>query len=116
MAIDPEFEEMMNDIVTFRAGTAIDNYGRRTYGTSFTVRGRLMYEDYLTRGESDREATARGKFLSYGPALNLATTDEMILPDGVVGIIHSIDQMSDEQGDHHTVVNFGRSSGGRMGR
>lgn len=109
MAFESEFDEMMNDTVTFNAGTAVDKYGKRTYGTAFTVRGRLIYEDFLSRGETDREATARGKFLTLGPALNVTTTDRLVLPDGFVGIIHSVDQVSDEDGDHHTVVNFGKA-------
>lgn len=108
MAIDPEFDEMMNDICLFRAGTAIDAYGKRTYGTALSVEGRLMYEDMEIRTEEGRIFHSVGKFLTYGPLLTVTLKDRLTLPDNTEAIILGIDQVTDEDGDYYTSVRFGR--------
>lgn len=108
MAIDPEFEELMPDTCTFTNGTARDNYGKRSYGTAYTKQGRLIYDDMLARTDDQREFSVTGKFLTYGPLLNVNLTSTMVLPDNSNAIIYAIDQMKDEDGDHHTSIKFGK--------
>lgn len=108
MAIDPEFSELMPDTVTFRNGTALDNYGKRTYGTAYTQQGRLIYDDVAVRTDDQREFSLTGKFLTYGPLLNVNLTSRMTLADNSEAIIYAIDQLKDEDGDHHTAVKFGK--------
>jgi hypothetical protein len=108
MAIDPEFSELMPDICTFTNGTALDNYGKRTYGTPYTKQGRLIYDDIATRTDDQREFSLTGRFLTYGPLLNVNLTSTMTLPDNSEAIIYAIDQMKDEDGDHHTAIKFGK--------
>lgn len=108
MAIDPEFSELMPDTVTFRNGTALDNYGKRTYGTAYTKQGRLIYDDIAVRTDDQREFSLTGKFLTYGPLLNVNLTSRMTLEDNSEAIIYGIDQMKDEDGDHHTSIKFGK--------
>lgn len=107
MAIDPEFDEMMNDICTFRAGTAVDAYGKRSFGTALAVEGRVMYADVLERGELLRNDYPRGKFLTYGQVASINVRSQMTLPDGTDAVVLSVDQMEDEEGPHHTVITFG---------
>ena len=108
MAIDTEFAELMQDQVVFRAGTAIDNYGKRTYSTAGTVTGRLMYDDMVERTDDMREFKQTGKFLTYGSA----TVDlkyRMTLPDASEAIIIGVSNINDETGDeHHMVIRFGQ--------
>ena len=108
MAIDIELAELMQDYVVFRAGTAIDNYGKRTYSTAGTVQGRLIYDDMLERTDDMREFKQTGKFLTYGSA----TVDlkyRMTLPDSSEAIIIGVQNLRDELGDeHHMVIRFGQ--------
>jgi hypothetical protein len=109
MAIDPEFDEMMNDICLFQAGTAVDAYGKRTFGTALSIEGRVMYADVLERGELLRNDYPRGKFLTFGQVPSINLRSKMTLPDGTDAVVLSVDQMEDEEGPHHTVITFGMS-------
>jgi hypothetical protein len=108
MAIDADLADLMQDRVVFRAGTAIDNYGKRTYSTAGTVIGRLIYDDMMERTDDTREFKQTGKFLTFGSA----TVDlkyRMTLPDASEAIIYAIDVMNDETGlVHHLSIKFGQ--------
>jgi hypothetical protein len=108
MVFDPEFNELMPDTCSFTNGTAFDNYGKRSYGTAYTKKGRLMYDDEVARTEDKREFSVTGRFLTEGPLLNVNLTSTMTLPDLSKAIIYAIDQLKDEDGDHHTAVKFGK--------
>jgi hypothetical protein len=108
MAIDTELAELMQDQVVFRAGTAIDNYGKRTYSTAGTVTGRLIYDNMMERTDDMREFKQTGRFLTYGSA----TVDlkyRMTLPDASEAIIIGASSLTDETGnEHHMVIRFGQ--------
>jgi hypothetical protein len=108
MAFESDFLELMPDNVIFRAGTAVDNYGKRTYGTALTVLGRLIYDDVVTRTEDQRQFSVTGKFLTYGPQTSLSLRHRMTLPDNSEAIIYGIDQLKDNVGDYYTAVKFGQ--------
>lgn len=108
MVFDPAFSELMPDTCSFTNGTAVDNYGKRSFGTAYTKIGRLIYDAEAVRTEDKREFSVTGKFLTDGPLLNVTLTSTMTLPDSSKAIIYAIDQLKDEDGDHHTAVKFGR--------
>ncbi len=108
MVFDPAFSELMLDTCTFTNGTAVDNYGKRSFGTAYTQLGRLIYDAEAVRTEDKREFSVTGKFLTDGPLLDVTLTSTMSLPDASKAIIYAIDQLKDEDGNHHTSVKFGR--------
>jgi hypothetical protein len=67
-----------------------------------------FYDDEVARTEDKREFSVTGKFLTEGPLLNVNLTSTMTLPDNSQAIIYGIDQMKDEDGDHHTSIKFGK--------
>lgn len=108
MAFETDFLELMPDNVTFRAGTALNEYGKRSYGTAITVQGRLIYDDVVTRTDDQRQFSVTGKFLTYGPQTSLSLRHNMVLPSNSEAIIYAIDQLKDNNGDYYTSVKFGQ--------
>ena len=108
MAFESDFLELMPDSVTFRAGTALNEYGKRSYGTALTVTGRLIYDDIVTRTDDQRQFSLTGKFLTYGPQTSLRLSHNMVLSNSSEAIIYAIDQLKDNNGDYYTSVKFGQ--------
>ena len=108
VGIDDRFSEMMTDTVVFNAGSAIDKYGKRTYGgTTTSVQCKIIYETRLMKDMEGQDIVSTGRAILYGPYTSLALTDKITLPNGTTPVIISIETLQDTAGPHHTVVHFG---------
>lgn len=106
--IDSKFLEMMPDTITFNAGSAIDKYGKRTYGGDVTsARGRVIYETRLMKDLEGQDIVSTGRVILYGPYASLTLSDKITLPNGSTPVIVSLETKKDTGGNHHTVVHFG---------
>lgn len=108
VGIDDRFLEMMTDTITFNAGSAIDKYGKRTYGgTTTTAQGHIVYENKLIKDQEGQDILSTGKVILYGPYTSITLQDKITLPNGTSPVIVSIETKKDTGGPHHTVVHFG---------
>ena len=108
VGIDNRFAEMMTDVITFNAGSAIDKYGKRTYGgTTTTANGRVVYETKLMKDMEGQDIVSAGKVILYGAYPTITLADKITLPNGTTPVIISLETKKDTGGNHHTVVHFG---------
>jgi hypothetical protein len=106
--IDSKFYEMMPDTITFNAGSAIDKYGKRTYGGSVTTaRGRVIYETRLMKDAEGQDIVSTGRVILYGPYASLTLADKITLPNSTTPVIVGLETKKDTGGNHHTVIHFG---------
>ena len=106
--IDPRFLEMMPDTIVFNAGSAIDKYGKRTYGgTETSARGRVIYETRLMKDSEGQDIVSTGHVILYGPYVGFTLKDKITLPNGNTPVIVGLETKKDVGGNHHTVVHFG---------
>jgi hypothetical protein len=103
-----DLAELMNDVCTFYAKSTQDKYGKLTYASARTVRGRLIYDTSMMRETDQRKVNPSGKFITVGvPTTAITSLDKMALPDGTVVTITMASIVNDENGEHHQVVQFG---------
>ena len=106
--IDVRFSEMFTDTVTINAGSAIDKYGKRTYGgTQSSIQARVIYETKLMKNMEGQDIVSAGRVLLYGPYTGITLADKLTLPNGTTPVIVSIETKQDTAGPHHTVLHFG---------
>lgn len=106
--ISSRFLEMMPDTITFNAGSAIDKYGKRTYGgTVTTANGRIVFENRLIKNDEGQDIVSTGRVYLYGPYASLTLQDKITLPNGSTPVILAVETKKDTGGNHHTVVHFG---------
>lgn len=107
-AIYSKVAAYMTDTVVFTAKSAVDKYNKPTFGGSeTTVQGRLIYETTRSRDVQGIEVVDVGRFITYGPYVDITTNHKMLIGSEVF-IINSVSDIKDENGSHHTVVKFGR--------
>lgn len=106
--IDSKFLEMMPDTIVFNAGSAIDKYGKRTYGgTETSARGRVVFESRLMKDSEGQDIVSAGRVYLYGPYASLTLGDKITLPNSTSPVIVALETKKDTGGNHHTVVHFG---------
>ena len=106
-AIYSKVAEFMTDSVVFTAKASIDKYNKPTFSGSTTVTGRLIYDTVKSRDVQGVEVVDVGKFITNGPSLTLTVGHRMVVGADTFSI-NAVDQISDENGAHHTVIRFGR--------
>ena len=106
-AIYSKVAEFMTDSVVFTAKASIDKYNKPTFSGSTTVTGRLIYDTVKSRDVQGVEVVDVGKFITKGPSLTLTVGHRMVVGADTFSI-NAVDQISDENGAHHTVIRFGR--------
>jgi len=110
MSLSKDFLPLMLETVTLKAQSSLDKYGKQTFSaTSSSFRARLVYDEKIIRDSEGREIVEAGKAILYGVPASLATTWEITLPDGSTPKIVFVDTIKDEDGDHHSVIGFGKS-------
>lgn len=109
-----DFLDMMPQQVTISPYSSKDDYNAHTYGTAVVYRARVVYKPIRVRTPDGADVVARG-VVWLGPhvdtleddvPLTMTTRDKLVLPDSTVANILSIDNMPDEDGDHHTKIYF----------
>lgn len=100
--------EFMTDSVVFTAKASVDKYNKPTFSnSSSTVTGRLIYDTVKSKDVQGIEVVDIGRFITYGPATSITVNHRMVVGADTF-TINGIDNIKDENGDHHTVVRFGR--------
>lgn len=107
--IEPDFREMMDEVVIFNASASVDKYGKQSFASaSSTYYARLMYGQRIIRDAEGREVVEAGRAILYGVAASVTPLFKITLPDGGTPKILYTSTIQDENGDHHTVVSFGQ--------
>lgn len=106
--LDPAFEEMMPDTVTFYAESSTDKYGKPTYsGTGVEVKGRIIFESRKVMNEFGEDVVTAGRVYLYGNNQSRQLNEKLLLPSGKTPVVVAIENKTDTAGYHHTVVHFG---------
>ena len=107
-AIYTKVAEFMTDTVVFTAQSAVDKYNKPTFGGAVvTATGRLVYETTKSKDVQGQEVVDVGRFITYGPRTTITTGHRMVVGADTF-TINGVDNISDENGAHHTVIRFGR--------
>jgi len=107
-AIYNKVAEFMTDTVSFYAKSTVDKYNKTTFSnTNVTATGRLIYDTTKSRDVQGTEVVDVGRFITKGPQTSITVNHRMVVGADTF-TINSIDNIKDENGDHHTVIRFGR--------
>ena len=109
-AIYAKVAEFMTDSVVFTPKASVDKYGKTTFGasnTNRTVTGRLIYDTTKTKDVQGIEVVDIGRFITNGPETSITVNHRMVVGADTF-TINGVDNISDENGAHHTVIRFGR--------
>ena len=106
-AIYTDVAEFMTDSVVFTAKASVDKYNTPTFSGNTTVTGRLINEVTKSKDVQGQEIVDAGRFITYGPQTTITVGHRMVVGADTF-TINAVDQISDENGAHHTVIRFGR--------
>jgi len=107
-AIYNKVAEFMTDTVSFYAKSTVDKYNKTTFSNdASSVVGRLIYDTLKSRDVQGTEVVDVGRFITKGPQTSITVNHKMVIGADTF-TINSIDNIKDENGDHHTVIRFGR--------
>ena len=106
-AIYAKVAEFMTDSVVFTARASVDKYNKPTFSGNTTVTGRLIYETVKSKDVQGQEIVDIGRFITNGPATTITLAHRMVVGADTF-TINGVDNISDENGAHHTVIRFGR--------
>ena len=107
-AIYNKVTEFMTDTVSFYAKSTVDKYNKTTFSNdASSVVGRLIYDTLKSRDVQGTEVVDVGRFITKGPQTSITVNHKMVIGADTF-TINSIDNIKDENGDHHTVIRFGR--------
>jgi hypothetical protein len=105
---DIRWSEGMPDTVTINSGTAIDKYGKRTYGgSSQTIQARVIMDTQLIKDTEGQDIVSVGRAILAGPYSSIGLGDKITLPDGKTPVIVKVNTVSDSAGPVYTAVYFG---------
>ena len=110
VGMESAFLEMMPDTILFNVSTAMDKYGKKTFGGStITARGRVQYDTALIKDQNGQDIVTEGKVILYGDySSSLTIGTQMTLPNSLTPVIIKIDNKSDTGGAHHSIIYFGK--------
>jgi len=106
-AIYTKVTEFFTDSVVFTARASVDKYNKPTFSGNTTVTGRLIYETVKSKDVQGQEIVDIGRFITNGPATTITLAHRMVVGADTF-TINGVDNISDENGAHHTVIRFGR--------
>jgi len=107
-AIYNKVAEFMTDTVSFYAKSTVDKYNKTTFSNNASsVVGRLIYDTLKSRDVQGTEVVDVGRFITKGPQTSITVNHKMVIGADTF-TINSIDNIKDVNGDHHTVIRFGR--------
>lgn len=106
MGVPRDFAEMMRETVTVYPASTVDSYGKQSFGAGVPYLCRIVGEQRIRRDKDGREVIEMGRAIVYGVAV-VDVRDRLALPNGETPLVTSVDQLTDEAGDHHTVIGYG---------
>ena len=66
MTLPKDFAEMMLQTIILSPQSAVDKYGKQTFGTGVSYKCRLMTSQRITRDAQGREIIEAGRAIIYG--------------------------------------------------
>ena len=106
-AIYTKVAEFFTDSVVFTAWASVDKYNKPTFSGNTTVTGRLINEVTKSKDVQGQEIVDVGRFITNGPATTITLGHRMVVGADTF-TLNAVDNISDENGAHHTVIRFGR--------
>ena len=104
MGIETDFLDMMPSTVTVYAKASTDAYGKLSFSATGTgTRCRIQPRSEVVTTENMREVVTKGTIIFYGVP-SITTESKIVLPDGTIPLIVSVQTHYDESGTHHTTV------------
>jgi len=111
VTIEKAFLELMPSTVTWYKEASVDAYGKRTFSATVnSKRCRVSRSTSITNNANGEDVSEEGTVHFYGTA-DITVDDKLVLPDGSVRIILSVETRTDATSPLITVVRFGKSSG-----
>jgi len=105
MSFINDFKDCMTDSMTWRPFTGRDEFGKPSFGSGSTFKGRLTRKNRLVRDNQGEETVSGAQFTVLGsPAVG--PQDQVELSDGTTPPIASVERFQDDRGYSHTVVMF----------
>lgn len=100
--------EFMTNTVVFTSKESVDKYNKPTFSnTNITATGRLIYDTTKSKDVQGVEVVDVGRFITKGPFTTILVGHRMVVGADTFNI-NAVDNISDENGAHHTVIRFGR--------
>ena len=106
--IDPAYEELFSETVLLAAPSSLDAYGKRSWAAPVEVQAHTEMDSRMTRDESGREVSERGRCFLFG-AYEDVTVDWLLIRGSASPVILGVEHAYDEHGPHHTVLRFGNT-------
>jgi len=108
MTIDPQFLQLMPSIVTWYQKSSRDAYGKGSFAATGTaVRCRIQQSSKMSRDSEGKEVNEIGSVYVYGVS-TITVDDKLVMPDGKVAVVLTVETRNDESGPHHTVIRIGQ--------
>jgi hypothetical protein len=107
---DPLLLPLFSQSVQFFSQSAVDNYGRRSFGSvAASFNARIQEDESLVRDAQGRQVVSVGTIYLYETSPVINTDFRCVLPDGTEPIIITADLVADEIGSNHQRIRIGKS-------
>lgn len=103
-----DFLPLMLQTITVQHQSAVDKYGKPSWGSSDSYRCRIMNTERMVRDSEGREIVEAGRAVVWGVVSGVSVKDRIVLPDGSTPPVVTVSTMQDTTGDHHSVIGFGQ--------
>lgn len=107
MSLPKDFAEMMLETVVLSSQSAIDKYGKPSWGTGTSYQCRIINDQRILKDQDGRDIIESGRAIIYGVVANASVKMRITLPNGSQPAVTSVSKIQDEDGDHHSVIGFG---------
>lgn len=109
MTVPKDFAEMMRQTIILFPQSAVDKYGKQSFGTGVSYLCRIMNTQRITRDAQGREIVEAGRAIIYGVLAGTPSAhDKIQLPDGSTPKVISVSKVQDEDGDYHSTIGYGQ--------
>jgi len=107
MSFEAEFLSLMPSTVTVYPLASRNADGHTTFGTTgVRIRARVVYTPHTVRLPDGRIGAAEGiAWLASTSPLSIQS--KYVLPDGSSPVVYAVENIPDEDGQHHSKVFFG---------
>jgi len=107
VTINPKLLPIFSEVVAITSAGSMDAYGKYTYGTATSHQAHLVRDSKIVYNTDGREVVQIGKAYLYGDVA-VTTSSRIVLADGTIPLIISVEKPNDLAGVHHTVLQLGK--------
>lgn len=102
-SLDAPLADMMNETITVKTPTTVNNYGEQSHAGTTTYSAFIVRNPRITRDNNGREVVASATL--YVNSTSISVRDQIVMPDGSTPPIVSVSTYYDENGSiHHQEV------------